>query len=146
MTPRVVITGLGTTNPLGGTAAETWEAALAGRSGIRSFENDWQERYEIPVGFAGFAAREPSEVLEVRELKRMDRSTQFLMVAALEAWADAGEPEVEAERLGVVASSGIGGVTTLLDGWDTVRERGARRVLPLTVPMLMPNAPAANLS
>lgn len=143
---RVVITGLGTTNPLGGTVSETWTAALAGRSGIATLENDWMERYELPVGFAGRVAREPSETLEVREMKRMDRSTQLLMVAALEAWSHAGEPEVEAERLGVVASSGIGGVTTLLDGWDTVREKGARRVLPLTVPMLMPNAPAANLS
>nr|NLD41666.1 beta-ketoacyl-[acyl-carrier-protein] synthase II [Actinomycetales bacterium] len=146
MTTRVVITGMGTTNPLGGTVAETWEAALAGRSGVRSFENDWMERYEIPVGFAGTVARAPGEVLSVRETKRMDLSTQFLMVSALEAWADAGSPEVEGTRLGVVASSGIGGVNTLLDGWDTVRERGARRVLPLTVPMLMPNAPAANLS
>ncbi|HHW83386.1 MAG TPA: beta-ketoacyl-[acyl-carrier-protein] synthase family protein [Actinomycetales bacterium] len=143
---RVVITGMGTTNPIGGSVPETWEAALAGRSGINAFDNDWMERYEIPVGFAGFAAREPGEVLGVRETKRMDRSTQLLMVAALEAWEDAGAPEVAGERLGVVASSGIGGVTTLLDGWDTVRERGARRVLPLTVPMLMPNAPAANLS
>lgn len=143
---QVVITGLGTTNPLGGTVAETWAAALAGRSGIATMDNDWVERYELPVSFAGQVAREPGEVLEVRDMKRMDRSTQLLMVAALEAWADAGSPELAGERLGVVASSGIGGVSTLLDGWDTVREKGARRVLPLTVPMLMPNAPAANLS
>ena len=146
MTTRVVVTGLGTTNPLAGTAPESWEAALTGRSGIAALENDWAEKYEIPVSIAGRAAVEPSETLEVRETKRMDRSTQFMVVAANEAWADAGSPEVEGERLGVIASSGIGGVTTLLDGWDTVRERGARRVLPLTVPMLMPNAPAANLS
>lgn len=143
---RVVVTGLGTTNPLGGTVPDTWAAALAGRSGAKTLDNDWAERYEIPVSFAAPAAVEPSETLEVRELRRMDRSTQFVTVAAKEAWEDAGSPEVEGERLGVVASSGIGGVTTLLDGWDTVRERGARRVLPLTVPMLMPNAPAANLS
>ncbi len=143
---RVVITGLGTTNPLGGNVADTWAAALAGRSGIASFENDWMERYELPVGFAGMVATDPGEVLEVRDIKRMDRSTQLLMIAAREAWDNAGSPEVEDTRFGVVASSGIGGVTTLLDGWDTVRERGARRVLPLTVPMLMPNAPAANLS
>lgn len=146
MSTRVVVTGLGTTNPLAGNVTETWEAALAGTSGIRSLDVDWDERYEIPVWIGGRAAVEPSETLQVRELRRMDRSTQFMVVAATEAWEDAGAPEVDADRLGVVASSGIGGVTTLLDGWDTVRERGARRVLPLTVPMLMPNAPAANLS
>lgn len=146
MTTRVVITGLGTSNPIGGNVADSWEAALAGRSGIHTLENDWMEKYEIPVGFAGTAAVEPSEVLAVRELKRMDRSTQLVVVSAIEAWEDAGSPEVEGTRLGVVASSGIGGVHSLLDGWDTVRERGARRVLPMTVPMLMPNAPAANLS
>ena len=99
---RVVVTGLGTTNPLGGTVPDTWAAALAGRSGAKTLDNDWAERYEIPVSFAAPAAVEPSETLEVRELRRMDRSTQFVTVAAKEAWEDAGSPEVEGERLGVV--------------------------------------------
>jgi 3-oxoacyl-[acyl-carrier-protein] synthase II len=67
-------------------------------------------------------------------------------VAAMEAWADAGSPEVDPERLGVDFATGIGGVWTLLDAWDTLREKGPRRVMPMTVPMLMPNAAAGNLS
>ncbi len=64
----------------------------------------------------------------------------------MEAWADAGSPEVDPERLGVDFATGIGGVWTLLDAWDTLREKGPRRVMPMTVPMLMPNAAAGNLS
>src|SRR5690606_5571915 len=85
----------------------------------------------------------PEEVMKRPEMKRMDPSTQYAIIAAREAWADAGAPEVDGERLGTVVSSGIGGIWTTLDAWDTLREKGARRVLPMTVPMLMPNSPAA---
>lgn len=139
----VVVTGLGTTNPLGGDVATTWEAALAGRSGVRTLENDWVEKYGLPVNFAGQLVVRPEEILKRPETKRMDPSAQFAIVATREAWADAGSPEVDPERLGSIVSSGIGGVWTLLTAWDTVKERGADRVLPLTVPMLMPNSPTA---
>ncbi len=144
--PDVVITGVGATTPLGGDAVSTWEAALAGKSGIRTLDNDWAEKYGIPVSFAGTLAVPAAETLSRPETKRMDPSAQYAMVAAREAWADAGSPEIDGERLGAVVASGIGGIWTLLDGWDTVREKGARRVLPMTVPMLMPNSPAANVS
>src|SRR5690606_39156220 len=78
--------------------------------------------------------------------KRRDPSTQFAVIAAQEAWEDAGSPDVAPERLGVDWATGIGGVWTLLDAWDTLREKGPRRVMPLTVPMLMPNASAGILS
>jgi 3-oxoacyl-[acyl-carrier-protein] synthase II len=84
-----------------------------------------------------------ADVLPRHEAKRLDPSGQFALIAAREAWADAGVPDVEAERLASVVASGIGGVWTLLDAYDVLRERGPRRVLPLTVPMLMPNGPAA---
>ncbi|TRW46875.1 beta-ketoacyl-[acyl-carrier-protein] synthase family protein [Georgenia yuyongxinii] len=144
--PSVVITGLGTTNPLGGDVASTWEAALAGRSGVRTLDNDWAETYEIPVNFAAQLAVTPDTVLTRQETRRLDPSAQYAMVAAREAWADAGTPEIDGERLGVVIGSGIGGIWTTLTAWDTVKEKGARRVLPLTVPMLMANSPAANVS
>jgi 3-oxoacyl-[acyl-carrier-protein] synthase II len=144
--PDVVITGLGATTPLGGDVASTWEAALAGKSGIRTLDNDWADKYEIPVRFAGTLAQPAAEVLSRPETKRMDPSAQYALVAAREAWADAGSPQLDGERLGAVVASGIGGIWTLLDGWDVVREKGARRVLPMTVPMLMPNSPAANVS
>lgn len=142
----VVVTGLGATTPLGGDVPSTWEAALAGKSGARTMDNDWAERYEIPVTFAATIKVKPEEVLKRPEIKRMDPSAQYAMIAAREAWKDAGEPEVDGERLGSVVSSGIGGIWTLLDGWDTLRERGARRLLPMTVPMLMPNSPTAYVS
>lgn len=141
--PEVVITGLGATTPLGGDVPSTWAAALAGESGARTFDNDWAATYELPVSFAAQLRVHPSEVLSRPEIKRMDPSAQYAMVALREAWADAGAPEVEPTRLGAVVSSGIGGIWTTLDAWDTLREKGARRVLPMTVPMLMPNSPAA---
>lgn len=139
----VVVTGLGATTPLGGDVPTTWEAALAGRSGVRTLDNDWAELYGMPVNFAGQLAVRPDEILTRPETKRMDPSAQMAIVATREAWADAGSPEVDPERLGAVVSSGIGGVWTLLTAWDTVKEKGAARVLPMTVPMLMPNSPVA---
>ncbi len=143
---NVVVTGLGTTNPLGGDTASTWDGALAGRSGVRTLEQDWVSQYDLPVTFAGQLAVPAEEKLTRQEMRRMDPSAQFAMIAAREAWADAGEPEVDGERLGAVVASGIGGVTTLVNAWDTIKEKGVRRVLPLTVPMLMPNSPAAYVS
>ncbi|PFG43587.1 3-oxoacyl-[acyl-carrier-protein] synthase II [Isoptericola jiangsuensis] len=142
----VVVTGLGATTPLAGDAPSTWAAALAGESGARTMDNDWSEKYGIPVTFAATIKVDPSEVLARPEIKRMDPSAQYAMIAAREAWQDAGAPEVDGERLGAVVSSGIGGIWTTLDGWDVLRERGARRVLPMTVPMLMPNSPVAYVS
>lgn len=142
-TRDVVVTGLGATTPLGGDAASTWAAALAGTSGARTLDNDWAERYGLPVTFAATIAQPPGEKLSRPELKRMDPCAQYAMIAAREAWADAGSPELDGERLGAVISTGIGGICTSLDAWDNMQARGARRVLPMTVPMLMPNSPAA---
>lgn len=145
-TPRIVVTGIGASSPLGGTAPESWDGLLAGRSGSRTLEHEWVEKYQIPVHFAAEAIVRPDTVLERPVSKRLDPASQFAMVAAMEAWADAGSPDVDPERLGVDFATGIGGVWTLLDAWDTLREKGPRRVLPMTVPMLMPNAAAGNLS
>ncbi len=144
--PRIVVTGIGASSPIGGTAPDSWSALLAGASGARTLEYDWVEQYNLPVTFAAQAAVRPDTVLERPVAKRLDPSSQFALVAALEAWADAGSPEVDPERLGVDFATGIGGLWTLLDAWDTLREKGPRRVLPMTVPMLMPNAAAGNLS
>ncbi|WP_298742648.1 beta-ketoacyl synthase [uncultured Microbacterium sp.] len=145
-TPRIVVTGIGASSPIGGTAPESWQALLSGASGTRTLEYDWVEQYQLPVTFAAQAAVRPDTVLERPIAKRLDPSSQFALVAALEAWKDAGEPEVDPERLGVDFATGIGGLWTLLDAWDTLREKGPRRVLPMTVPMLMPNSAAGNLS
>ncbi|MEY4019363.1 MAG: hypothetical protein RLZZ590_663, partial [Actinomycetota bacterium] len=129
--------------PLGGDAQSTWRALLAGESGISTLEQEWIARYEVPVTFAGQAKVKAAEILTPQECKRLDPSSQFALIAAREAWADAGSPDVEPERLAVEYATGIGGVWTLLDAFDTLKEKGPRRVLPMTVPMLMPNGPAA---
>ena len=146
MTKKIVVTGIGATSPIGGTARETWEALLAGKSGARTLEHDWVAKYDLPVQFAAEAIVRPEEVLARPVAKRLDPSSQFALIAAMEAFADAGSPELPAERLGVDWATGIGGLWSLLDAWDTLREKGPRRVMPLTVPMLMPNAPAAAVS
>jgi 3-oxoacyl-[acyl-carrier-protein] synthase II len=145
-TRRVVVTGLGATTPVGGTVAETWDAILAGRSGARPMTFDWVEKYDLPVTFAATIKTPPEDVLTKVETRRLDPSAQYAMIASREAWADAGSPEVEPERLGVAIGTGIGGVWTLLDQWDNLREKGPRRVFPLAVPMLMANSPAGNVS
>ena len=143
---RIVITGLGATTPLGGTVADTWEAVLAGRSGARTIEADWVAKYELPVTFAATIHTPPEQVLTKVETRRLDPSSQYALIAAREAWKDAGAPEIDPERLAVAVGSGIGGVWTLLSQWDNLREKGPRRVYPLAVPMLMPNGPAAAVS
>lgn len=143
MTKKIVVTGLGATTPLGGTMADSWRALLAKESGAHAIEADWVAEYDLPVTFAAHAKVAAAEVLERHEIKRLDPSSQFALIAAREAWGDAGSPDIDPERIAVDWATGIGGVWTLLDAWDTLRERGARRVLPMTVPMLMPNGPAA---
>ena len=140
---RVVVTGIGATTPLAGDAPGSWKALLEGKSGVRTLEHEWVAKYELPVTFAGIIKVPASEKLTPQEAKRLDPSSQFALVAAREAWADAGSPEVVPERLAVDFATGIGGVWTLLDAFETLKERGPRRVLPMTVPMLMPNGPAA---
>ncbi len=143
---RIVVTGIGATSPLGGTAASSWEALLAGESGARTLQHEWVGQHDLPVTFAAEARVRPEEVLERVESKRLDPSSQFALISAREAWADAGTPDVDPLRVGVDYSTGIGGLWTLLDAWDTLREKGPRRVLPMTIPMLMPNAAAAAIS
>lgn len=143
MSHKIVVTGVGATTPLGGDVQSTWRALLAGESGITTIDAEWVAKYELPVTFAGQAKVPASEVLTPQEAKRLDPSSQFALIAAREAWADAGSPEVQPERLAVEYATGIGGVWTLLDAFETLKERGPRRVLPMTIPMLMPNGPAA---
>lgn len=142
----VVVTGIGATSPLGGTARDSWDALLRGESGIASLTYDWVSEHDLPVTFAGEAKVRPEEVLERQEIKRLDPSAQFALISAREAWADAGLDGVAPERILVDYATGIGGLWTLLDGWDTLKAKGPRRVLPMTIPMLMPNAAAAAVS
>ncbi|MCF4138147.1 beta-ketoacyl-[acyl-carrier-protein] synthase family protein [Streptomyces sp. Tue 6430] len=153
----VVVTGIGATTPLGGDAASTWEGLVAGKSGVTPLEQDWAADQAVRI--AAQIAVEPTEVIPRPQARKLDRSAQFALIAAQEAWKDAGfaprtadgtsdaasGASVDPDRLGAVIASGIGGVTTLLDQYDVLKEKGVRRVSPHTVPMLMPNSPSANV-
>jgi 3-oxoacyl-[acyl-carrier-protein] synthase II len=143
----VVVTGLGATTPLGGDVASTWDGLLAGRSGARKLDYEWVERFGLPVTFAAPLVVEPSEVLPRVEARRLDRTEQVAIIAARQAWEDAklADDDVDQDRLAVIVGTGIGGVHTLVDQDDLLEQSGLRKVSPLTVPMLMPNGPAAHV-
>ncbi len=142
-TPGCAVTGLGALTPLGGSVAETWAALLAGRSGVRQLEETWAEG--LPVRVAAPLAEDPALRLDRVAARRLDRVEQTALLAAREAWADAGSPTVDPERLAVVIGTGVGGVQTLLSSYDTLLARGPRPISPFSVPMLMANGPAATI-
>jgi len=139
----VVVTGLGATTPLGGDVASTWDAMLNGRSGVSRLTTEWAE--QLTVKIAAQLKVDPSEVIDRVRMRRLDRSEAIALIAAKQAWADSGleDAGLDKERLAVSFGSGIGGATTLLNQDDILEEFGQRKVSPHTVPMLMPNGPAA---
>lgn len=144
----VVVTGLGATTPLGGDVETLWQGLLDGHSGVRRIDDLLPRSLgeQLPTRIAAPMAVSPSDVLERVQARKMDRCHQAALVAARQAWTDAGAPEVDPERLAVVIGTGMGGVTTLLDQNDTLERAGAKRVSPLMVPMLMPNGTGAWIS
>jgi 3-oxoacyl-[acyl-carrier-protein] synthase II len=141
---RVVVTGLGAITPVGVDVPSTWESLKAGHSGVQRLTDDWAA--ELPARIAAWAAADPATLIDRVQARRLDRCEQFALVAAREAWADAGSPDVDPERLAVVVSSGIGGVASTLSAYDTLKEKGWQRLSPYTVPMLMPNGAAGWLA
>jgi len=119
----IVVTGMGATTPLGGDLPTSWAALLAGESGVSALDYDWVQTYDLPVTFAGQAKVRPEEILERQEIKRLDPSAQLALISAREAWADAGSPDINPERILVDSATGIGGLWSLLDGWDTLKEK-----------------------
>ncbi|CAI3791290.1 beta-ketoacyl-[acyl-carrier-protein] synthase family protein [Pseudarthrobacter sp. MM222] len=144
VSPRVVITGLGAVTPVGGTAAESWDALLAGRSGIAALADDWAQA--LPVRLAGRVTLDVAALLSTPEYKRMDRCGQLALIASREAWAQAGRPDADPERLAVVIGSGYGGLDTTLEQARTLDASGPRRVSPHTLTRIMTNAPSAWVS
>ena len=149
--PRIVITGLGAVTNIGTSAGATWESMRTGRSGISPIEGEdfALDKSDWAVTIAGqIKGWEPTGVLDTREARRLDRSTILGIAAAHEAVLDcgidfaAGDPT----RRGVIIGSGIGGITTIEDGCRTMIARGAHRLSPFTVPRLMVNATAGNVS
>jgi 3-oxoacyl-[acyl-carrier-protein] synthase II len=139
----VVVTGLGATTPLGGDVASTWDALLAGRSGVSRITDEWVR--EFPAQLVARLAADPAEQIDRVRARRLDRSQQVAVIAAEEAWAEsgAGDAGYDSERIAVVFGTGIGGALTLLGQDDILEAKGPKRVSPFTIPMLMPNGPAA---
>jgi 3-oxoacyl-[acyl-carrier-protein] synthase II len=139
----VVVTGLGATTPLGGNVDTTWDALLAGRSGVSRITDDWIKEY--PAQLVARLAADPVDQIDRVRARRLDRSQQVAVIAAEEAWAASGAADsgVAPERIAVVFGTGIGGALTLLGQDDILEEKGPKRVSPFTIPMLMPNGPAA---
>ena len=139
----VVVTGLGTVNPLGADIESTWSALHEGTCAVRTLEHEWVESHDLPVRIGAPLAVDPAEMLPPRQLRRLDRASQCALLAARQAWEQAGAPQVASQRLAVSVSPGMGPVLSVMEAWDTLRDKGPRRVLPTAVPALMPNAPAA---
>jgi 3-oxoacyl-[acyl-carrier-protein] synthase II len=142
----VYVTGIGATTPLGGDVASTWAGMLEGRSGVSSLDDEWAK--DFPARIIAKLAVDPSEVIPRVRARRLDRSQQVAVIAAEQAWADSGLADggADPERVAVTMGTGIGGALTLLAQDDLLEERGPGRVSPLSVPMLMPNGPAAAVS
>ncbi|MGM0219499.1 beta-ketoacyl-ACP synthase II [Enterococcus sp. AZ126] len=144
---RVVITGMGAVTPLGNTVKEYWQNLVNGKLGIAKITKFDSE--DTGVALAGEVKDfDPSEVLDRKEQKRMDLFSQYGVVAAMEAWKMSGlVPEtIDPKRFGVIVGSGIGGMTTLQDQVRVMDKKGAKRVTPFFVPMVIANMASGNIS
>ena len=148
---RVVVTGLGAVTPLGVGVDELWRGLLDGRHGIR--ELDGEEFAELPVRVAGTVPVDPAELLPRQAARRMNRAAQFAVLAAREAWGDAGfvaggtrESGLDPERVGVSLGAILGDASVLVGGDRKLRDKGPRGVSPLTTPMTVPSQAASQVS
>jgi 3-oxoacyl-[acyl-carrier-protein] synthase II len=147
MVRRVVVTGMGTVNPLGNNVKDSWKAIKAGENGIGMIDRFDMKNFDSKIGgqVKNFA---PESILEAKEARRMDRFTQFAMVSALEAMAQAGlKPgDVDPERFGVILGNGIGGIETLEAAFGRIAQKGPQGLHPLTIPMMISNEAPANIA
>ena len=145
MPRRIVVTGLGAVSPVGVGAGQLWEALKAGRSGITPIASFDASSFTVRIAgeVHGF---DTDPWMTPKEVKRTDRATHFALAAAKQAWQDAGDPAVDHARTGVLFSTGIGGLGSLLQQHKVYLEKGADRVSPFMVPMLMPNAAAGHVA
>ena len=147
MRTRVVVTGLGCVSPVGNNVKDTWEALLAGKSGaapITAFDAS-AHKTKFAAEVKGF---DPSALFGVRDARKMDRFTQFATAATLEALGHANFKidESNRDRLGILIGTGIGGIITLLEQYDVLRERGPERVSPFLIPMMISDSAAGNIA
>jgi 3-oxoacyl-[acyl-carrier-protein] synthase II len=147
MSNRVVITGLGLVTPVGNDVAQTWDALVAGRSGVGPITHFDAAAYSTRIA-AEVKDFDPAALFGRKDARRMDRYTQFALAAAGQALDDAGlvVTEGNAHRIGVVIGSGLGGVISLMDQADVLRERGPNRVSPFLVPMILSDSASGQVA
>ncbi|NLG55828.1 MAG: beta-ketoacyl-ACP synthase, partial [Rhodococcus sp.] len=143
--PNIVVTSLATSNAIAGDVDGTWKGLLAGESGITRLTDSFIEEYDLPVKIGGKLKTSPDDALTRVEIRRMSFVERLALVLGREVWANAGSPEVDKDRLGVVIGTGLGGGEALVDAVDKMRGGGYRKVSPYTVQMVMPNGPAATV-
>jgi 3-oxoacyl-[acyl-carrier-protein] synthase II len=146
----VVVTGVGAVTSLGLSARETWEGMLAGRSGVDYITSFDSAPFQVHIA-SEVRSFDVDELLDRRESRRLDRFTQFAVVSAGMAIEDAGlelppATEEEAERIGVIVGSGIGGLTEIETQHRRLLEQGPGRISPFMIPKLMVNAASGNIS
>jgi 3-oxoacyl-[acyl-carrier-protein] synthase II len=140
-----VITGIGPVTPIGIGVDDFWAGAISGRSGIRRITRF--DPSDLPVKLAGEVdGFDVSNWLDAKEARRTDRFVHFSIASAKLAWEDAGNPEIRADRGGVVFATGIGGIEWLLNQHKVLLEKGPGRVSPFMVPALMANAAAGHIA
>jgi len=145
---RVVVTGLGTVNPMGRNVDEFWSALMAGQSGIRRIQRFDPTPFASQIGGEVLDWELTSDLVDPREVRRMDRFCQFAVASSIEAVRDSGldMAKEDVERCGVIYGSGIGGLQELEDQHSRMLEKGPSRVSPFTVPKLMANAASGTIS
>ena len=147
MARRVVVTGMGTVNPLGNNVKDFWRAIRAGENGIGVMDRFDMTNYDSRIAgqVKDFAA---DRILGAREARRMDRFTQFAMASALEAMSQAGlvANGTDPERFGVILGNGIGGIETLEAAFTKIAQKGPQSIHPLTVPMMISNEAPGNVA
>lgn len=143
--PNVVVTSLAATTSIAGDVDATWKGLLAGESGIDFLPDPWVAEYDLPVRIGGHLKVSPDEGLSRVEVRRMSFVERLALSLSRKVWADAGSPEVDKDRLGVVIGTGLGGGEALVDAVDKMRAGGYRKVSPFAVQMVMPNGPSATV-
>lgn len=141
VTKNVVVTGMGTLNPLGASVNETWISARKGVSGLSLADEKWTE--ELPVKVVGYAKKDPKDFIDYAKARRMDRSSQLALVAAREAWKDADITNYDPTRLAVSIGAGLPGAAAFEKAYAILFEKGLSRFPPYFIPMTMPNGPAS---
>ncbi|TQF73499.1 beta-ketoacyl-ACP synthase [Rhodococcus spelaei] len=141
--PNIVVTSLAATTSIAGDVDATWKGLLAGESGIGILEDPFIEEYNLPVRIGGHLKVSPDDSLSRVEIRRMSYVERLALVLGRQVWENAGSPEVDKDRLGVVLGTGLGGGEALLDAVDKMKDGGYRKVSPFAVQMVMPNGPSA---